>query len=108
MEGLEAAVEALPVGVVVADSRGELGCVNARARELLRLRPRDAVPDWLDAALRRALERGATHRETVRVPVEGGEPVDIEICANPVDAVGVVCTLEDLTDRARREQADRE
>jgi len=108
MQPLEAAVEALAVGVVVAEADGELRHVNARARELLRLGSGDAAPDWLADVLARALEQRAAVRETVEVTLDGGEALSVEIDARPVDGVGVVCTLEDLTARARREQADRE
>src|SRR5437899_12991915 len=108
MDGLDAAVEALPVGVVVAEPGGELRRVNARARQLLGLGPGEAAPEWLDEVLRRTVERRTTLRETLHVPVAAGAPLAVEINATLVDGVGVVCTLEDLTARARREQADRE
>ncbi len=108
MERLEAAVEALPVGVIVAAADGELRRVNARARELLRLEPGEAVPDWLDAVLRRAIEHRGPLRETVSVAVDGGTVLTVDVSATHVQGVGVVCSLEDLSERARRERADRE
>jgi signal transduction histidine kinase len=107
MEWAESAVEALPLGVIVARDDGTLAGVNGRARELLRLRAGDAAPVWLEAVLTRALERGATVRETVELPPAAGAPPAVEVAAARVRG-GVVCTVEDLTLRTRRERADRE
>ncbi|MEN3341851.1 MAG: two-component system, OmpR family, phosphate regulon sensor histidine kinase PhoR [Actinomycetota bacterium] len=107
MEWAESAVEGLPLGVIVARDDGTLAGVNGRARELLRLRAGDAAPAWLDAVLARALERGAALRETVELPAAAGPPPAVEVAAAPVRG-GVVCTVEDLTVRTRRERADRE
>jgi two-component system phosphate regulon sensor histidine kinase PhoR len=108
VDELEAVVEALPVGVLCAGRDGTLTRVNARARELLRLDPEAPQPAWLATLLARALEREGGVRETVDVDGGDGSAVAIEIYATPVGGVGVVCTVADLTERARRGRADRE
>jgi signal transduction histidine kinase len=106
-ELLEAALEALPVGVVVADDAGRLERVNARARELLSVRAGDALPGYLESVVERSRTRGAVVREAVDVRNGAALPVVVEVWAAAI-AGGVVCALEDLTERARRERADRE
>ena len=101
MEGLEGAFDVLPVAAVVVGDDGGLRLVNTRARELLRLASGGRAPEWLDTVARSARERGAGVREIVRAPA-------VEIIAAPVAGGGVACTIEDLSDRSRREQADRE
>ncbi len=106
-EWLEAALEALPVAVVVVDDEGQLGHVNARARELLSVSVGDALPPYLESVVDRSRARDAVVREAVDVRNGAALPVVVEVWAAAIDG-GVVCSLEDLTERARRERADRE
>jgi signal transduction histidine kinase len=103
---LEAAVEALPVAVVVVESAGIVALANGRARALLNVGPGDLAP----AYLRRLVDVAGGHdvmRETLVVSVADGVTVVAEVRAAPI-AGGTVCTVEDLTERAQRERADRE
>jgi signal transduction histidine kinase len=103
---LEAAVEALPVAVVVVESGGMVALANGRARALLEVGPGDLAP----AYLRRLVDVVGSHdvmRETLVVSVADGATVVAEVRAAPI-AGGTVCTIEDLTERAQRERADRE
>src|SRR5579872_7242497 len=106
-ELLEAALEALPVPAIVADADGGLDFVNARARELLGLDAGNRAPKSLEPVLRRAHTRGGTVREAVDVPGGRAHPIVVEAWAAAFPG-GVVCTLDDLTGRVRRERADRE
>lgn len=111
MESLEAAFDVLPVAAVVVGGDGGLTLVNARARELVGLEAGERAPEWLDAVVSRARRRGASVRETVQVSAAVGSPPAVEVNAAPVvagDGGSVACTMEDLRDRARREEADRE
>jgi two-component system phosphate regulon sensor histidine kinase PhoR len=104
---LEAALEALPVAVVVVDDAGRLGHANARARELLSVQAGDALPPYLESVVDRSRACGAVVREAVDVRNGAALPAVVEVWAAAIDG-GVVCSLEDLTERARRERADRE
>src|SRR5579872_284001 len=106
-ELLEAALEALPVPAIVAGAGGALDFVNARARELLGLEAGDRAPEVLEPVLRRARARGGTVREAVDVVTGRAHPVVVEVWAAAFPG-GVVCTLDDLSRRVRRERADRE
>jgi signal transduction histidine kinase len=103
---LEVAVEALPVAVVVVESGGMVALANGRARSLLEVGPGDLAPTYL----RRLVDVADGHdimRETLVVSAARGATVVAEVRAAPI-AGGTVCTIEDLTERAQRERADRE
>jgi len=105
-EWLEAAVEALPVAVVVVESGGTFVAANGRARDVFSLRPGDEAP----ASLRRLA--GAVHdhvrlSETLDLPVAPGATVLAEVRAVAI-AGGAVLTIDDLTERGQRERADRD
>ena len=103
---LEAAVEALPVPVVVIEPGGTIVVANARAHDLLALRPGDAAP----ASLRRLADAVHDHdvlSETLEVPVGAGATVLAEVRVAAI-AGGAVLTIDDLSERGRRERADRD
>jgi signal transduction histidine kinase len=103
---LEAAVEALPVAVVVVAPGGTVVVANGRARELLAL----GVGDQAPAALRRLAAAVHDHdlrSETLEVEVGRGTTVLAEVRVAAVEA-GAVLTIDDLSERGRRERADRD
>jgi signal transduction histidine kinase len=103
---LEAAVEALPVAVVVVEPGGTVVMANGRARELLALRVGDQAP----AALRRLAAAVHDHdlrSETLEVEVGTGMTVLAEVRVAAIEA-GAVLTIDDLSERGRRERADRD
>ena len=100
---LEAAVEALPVPVVVIEPGGTIVVANARAHDLLALRPGDAAP----ASLRRLADAVHDHdvlSETLEVPVGVGATVLAEVRVAAI-AGGAVLTIDDLSERGRRDFA---
>jgi signal transduction histidine kinase len=102
---LEAAVEALPVAMVVVEPGGMLSLANDRARDLLALRPGDRAPAYL-LNLGGAAQGGGVVSRLLDVPIQG-EIIPAEVRAASI-AGRTVCTIEDLTERLRRERADRE
>jgi signal transduction histidine kinase len=103
---LEAAVEALPVAVVVVEPGGTVVVANGRARELLAL----GVGDQAPAALRRLAAAVHDHdlrSETLEVEVGRETTVLAEVRVAAVEA-GAVLTIDDLSERGRRERADRD
>jgi two-component system phosphate regulon sensor histidine kinase PhoR len=107
LERLETAVGALPLAVVVVDDHGAVTLANARAVELLSISEGDVAPAFLrDVALRAGVLTGVV-QQTVEVATPSGASVAIEIRATPVEE-GVVYAIDDLSERARRERADRE
>src|SRR4051794_38005126 len=103
---LEAAVEALPVAVVVVEEGGTIAVANGQARSFLDLGPGDPAPAYLRHLVDVIADR-KTVRETLVVASAHGSTVLAEVRAAPI-AGGTVCTIEDLTERAQRERADRE
>jgi signal transduction histidine kinase len=105
-EWLAEALEALPVAVLVVDGEDVLSLANGRARDLLAVEAGDRAPDYLEEAVAGARD-GRTIWETRDVPGTRGARVIGEIRAASVGET-VVCTVEDLTERARRDRADHE
>ena len=104
---LETAVEALPVAVVVVDGEGAVVLANARASEMLGVHDGDPAPALLRAVAGRAATTEALVQEAFDVQTEAGTSITVEVRAVPV-AGAAVCTLEDLSERSRRERADRD
>jgi two-component system sensor histidine kinase VicK len=102
---LEAAVEALPVAVVVVEPGGMVSLANNRARDLLALHPGHRAPAYL-LVLAEAAHGGELVWRLINVPIHG-ETALAEVRAASI-AGRTVCTIEDLTERLRRERADRE
>jgi two-component system phosphate regulon sensor histidine kinase PhoR len=107
LESLESAVGALPVAVIVVDDHGAVTLANARAAELLCVREGDEAPAFLREVALRAGALVEIVQETIEVATPSGAPVAIEIRATPVEK-GVVYAIDNLSERARRERADRE
>jgi PAS domain S-box-containing protein len=110
-------LQQLPDGVLIFDSEGELQLGNKRAEELLG-RPADRLgfaveemrtsPQW---PLARVLETGE-RAKLDRVEIErDGRPLLLELDVVPVRSgnaiVAVVMAFQDVTDRERRERAER-
>ena len=106
-ESLESAIAALPLAVIVVDEHGAVTLANARAGELLSVHEGEAAPGFLlDVAQRVGVLTGVV-QETIEVATPAGVSVVIEIRANRVEE-GVVYAIDELSERARRERADRE
>jgi signal transduction histidine kinase len=105
-ELLEATIEALPAAVVVVDGSGTLSLANRRARDVLGLRAGDVAPGYLRTVIDAVRGRSVVW-ETIDLPMAQAETVVAEVRAAPI-AGGTVCTIEDLTERQRRERADHE
>jgi PAS domain S-box-containing protein len=124
-EQLETLLEQLPVGVAVVAPDGSVTWLNRRAHEILgqgatsldHLFPDGArTPDGDHMARRtypaERARRGETVRD-VRLVIERDDaPVTLEVTAVPLGGGGggggVVVVFDDVTERARREQADRQ
>jgi PAS domain S-box-containing protein len=127
---IEAVLEQLPVGVAIVDAETRaVRRMNARAQEivgesllrdagdgLVALEPTnaDGTPiDPGDLPARQALGGETTTRRTISVRVADGRRALLEVHATPIrgargDVRAAVLTFDDVTERERREQADRE
>ncbi len=103
---LSGAVETLPVAVVAVDDRRLLVLANLRARELLGVSAGQPAPQYLHGVVDAAVS-GRRAWETRGVPGVDGVEVVVEIRAARANGM-TVCTIDDLTERARRDRADRE
>jgi two-component system, OmpR family, sensor histidine kinase SenX3 len=97
---LQAAVDALPQGVVVTNRTGEVQLRNAAAQSFLGTRTGDAL---VDEALRTAV-RAAAGGDAVHHTIEvfGPPRRTVELTALPLDG-GALVELEDVTERTRLE-----
>jgi two-component system, OmpR family, sensor histidine kinase SenX3 len=106
---LKGAIEALPLGVAVADRAGGLLHHNRPVAELGDVHPSDvlvssAVRDMLDGARSQG-------RQTRTLDLHGPPPRTIVVTAEPIDdgsAAGAVAVVEDVTDRRRLEAVRRD
>jgi two-component system, OmpR family, sensor histidine kinase SenX3 len=97
---LQAAVDALPQGVVVTTRTGEVQLRNAAAQSFLGTRTGDALVDEaLRLAVRVAGAGDSVHRT---IEVFGPPRRTVELTALPIDG-GALVELEDVTERARLE-----
>ncbi|MDX6425087.1 MAG: two-component system, OmpR family, sensor histidine kinase VicK [Gaiellaceae bacterium] len=103
----EAALEALPVAVVVVDDDSRLVVVNARASELLSVAVGEEAPPFLRDLAARTAATGVAFEEVLEAPSSTGAAIAVKVRAAPMSG-GAVCAIEDLTEQARRERADRE
>lgn len=114
---LRTVLQQLPNGVLIFDGEGELQLANERAEELLG-QPADRLgfvveemrssPQW---PLARVLETGEPTESDRVALARDGTPMLLELDVVPVrsgDAiVAVVMAFQDVTDRERRERAER-
>jgi PAS domain S-box-containing protein len=131
VRALDALIEQLPVGVIVADAAGKITVLNTSVQQLMRdagldpeqaeayfelpfLRANGTAYSRPERPLTRALERGEqTEAQLVRLELRDGGVRDLEIGARPLrDAAGAiagaVAVVVDVTPRERRQRGERE
>jgi two-component system phosphate regulon sensor histidine kinase PhoR len=105
---LEAVMEHMPIGLAVVAPDFRLVRTNPYAREIL-----GDVEQWpvRDGVVHRALQGTGTAAVRRELPGERG-PIVVEVSAEPIvgpaGIAGTVITFEDVTERDRRERADRD
>jgi two-component system phosphate regulon sensor histidine kinase PhoR len=108
---VEALVEQMPLGIAVVDAEARLLRVNAHARHLLPEQPAPVPEEWR-ASIERALRAGASSEQRSTIAGLDGTEALIEARVVPIRTgeaiVGAVVTFNDITERDRRERADRE
>jgi two-component system sensor histidine kinase SenX3 len=103
LERLHWALEALPVGVVVADERGAIVLRNTAARHFLGVRHADVLVDEAVGVHLRSALAGEQRRQTLEL--FGPPRRTVVVTAVPVDAgagiTAALATIEDVTERSR-------
>lgn len=99
--GVRRSLEALPIGVVAFDARGEVLVRNARADAATGQRHADLLVESTIERLSRVALAGAVAEE--QVTLVGPPQRVLTVRATPVAAGGAVVTVEDVTERHRLE-----
>lgn len=103
--------DAVAVGVIVVGREGSVELVNRVALEILGASRDELDPDDV-AAILSVASRAPTGAERIALERHDGRRLLVELSATPLGerdrALSVVVTMQDVTDRERRERADRE
>ena len=107
---LRAALDTLPVGVVVADAAGVEVARNRPATALAGSGPAGVIADHAVATMLAGAVEGVSKRDTIEL--HGPPPRTLVITAGPVGAgdqsLGAVAVIEDITDRRLLESVRRD
>jgi len=105
VERLRRSLDALPIGVVVADERGAIVLRNEAACHFLGVRHADVLVDEAVGSHLRVALAGGHRRQTLEL--YGPPKRTVVVTAVPVDnetgAFAALATIEDVTDRSRLE-----
>jgi PAS domain S-box-containing protein len=118
---LEALLEQLPVGVALVTRLGSVTWLNTRGQNITGSRANTLDQLFADGATSpdgRELERSQypaaraqrgeyVHAVRLATKRADGRPLTLEVTAVPLGAGGVVVVFDDVTDQARREEAER-